>query len=349
MYARKVNKLRTTFAASIREHMVNGRIHCSFNQIAIEREGEDGAKGARFGRLSSEKPNMQQQPSRDEFASRWRSIYIPDPGLIWACLDYSQQEPRWVTEYSEKLKLPRAFEAAECYRNDPTTDNHDMMTRIVFGDDAVDAMDKATFKMNRSRCKNIYLGLCYGQGGAKLCRVLGLPTRWIAIPDNDYKSAQYFETEAYARTAALGMSTPKVYEVAGEEGQAILDQFNGNAPFIKKLARKATDRAKKSGFIRTAGGRKCRFPQDAYGNYDWTHKALNRLIQGSSADQVKRAMVELDAAGYELQLQVHDEIDTGVKDAQQAHDMAEIMRNCMPSKVPFKVDVELGPSWGEVK
>lgn len=343
LWARKVNKLRTTFASSIWTHMTNGRIHCTFNQIAVE--DEDGIKGARYGRLSSSNPNMQQQPSRDEFASRWRSIYVPDTDL-WACLDYSQQEPRWVTHYAEVMRLNKASAAAEKYRTDPSTDNHDMMTRIVYGDEAVDAMDKDQFKIARTACKIIYLGLCYGEGGAKLCRDLGLPTRWAISSE---RTMHFFATQHEAMQNARNFKNPRIFETAGEEGQAILDKFNGNAPFIKKLAGKAADKAKQEGFIVTIGGRRCRFPTDAAGNYDWTHKSLNRLIQGSSADQMKTAMVKLDEAGFDLQLQVHDEVDTSVESREQAEAMAQIMREAIPSNVPFKVDIEIGPSWGEIK
>lgn len=97
----------------------------------------------------------------------------------------------------------------------------------------------------------------------------------------------------------------------------------------------------------TLSGRRCRFPKTAEGKYDWTHKALNRLIQGSSADQTKTAMVELDKQGYFLQLQVHDEMDGSVHSPEEAEAMAEIMRTCVPLTVPSKVDVELGASWGE--
>lgn len=96
-------------------------------------------------------------------------------------------------------------------------------------------------------------------------------------------------------------------------------------------------------------GRRCRFPVRPDGSFDWAHKALNRLIQGSSADQTKKALVELDRAGIPIQLQVHDEIDFTIHERKTAEDAAEIMRTCVPAKVPFKVDIEVGPSWGEVK
>ena len=308
-WARKVNKLRTTFAASIRKHWVKGRIHCEFNQLA--REGDDGLiRGARFGRMSCEHPNFQQQPARDEFSARWRSIYLPEEGMEWGSCDYSQQEPRMTTHYAVKAGCSRAQEAADRYRNDPLTDNHQMMADLT--------------GLPRKQAKNIYLGLCYGMGGAKLANELGLPTKLIEVRE-------------------------RMIRVAGDEAQAILDKFNTEAPFVKELANKCADLARRRGYIITLLGRRCHFPKDAEGNYDWTHKALNRLIQGSSADQTKAAMVAVDAAGYYLQLQVHDELDGSVKNRAEAEGMAELMRQAAPLEVPSRVDVEVGPSWGEAK
>ena len=80
-------------------------------------------------------------------------------------------------------------------------------------------------------------------------------------------------------------------------------------PFVKKLAEAVTGSASKYGFIRTIRGRKCRFDmwepstfgmnkamhyeeaKAIYGNNirrAFTYKALNRLIQGSAADQTNK-------------------------------------------------------------
>lgn len=312
-WARKVNKLRTTFAASIRSHIVGDRIHCGFNQLARASDDGEGIKGARFGRLSSEHPNMQQQPSRDEFAAMWRSIYVPNhKDQLWACLDYSQQEPRVLTHFAVKAGCNMAQEAADRYINDPNTDNHQMMAELT--------------GLKRKAAKVVYLALCYGMGGAKLARDLGLGTKFI----KHRKSG-------------------RMIEVADDAAQEIIFQFNAKAPYVKEMAYKCSKLAGQRGYIKTLSGRRCRFPQDEAGNFDWTHKALNRLIQGSSADQTKMAMVAADAAGHKLQLQVHDELDLSVDNIGQAEEIADIMRNCVDLLLPTKVDVETGPSWGEIK
>jgi DNA polymerase I-like protein with 3'-5' exonuclease and polymerase domains len=333
--ARKVNKLRTTFAASVRDHMVNGRLHGTFNQLRRQKDDEsDGTAGAAYGRLSSEHPNLQQQPARDEFAMMWRSIYLPEEGELWASNDYSQQEPRMAVHYACLAKnlighnaWEKAIEARDKYRNDPNTDNHQMMAEMA--------------GIKRKDAKEIYLGLSYGMGGAKMCRKLGLPTM-MAVRGPRFQLFDVNSPEGQ-RLVAEGA---RRFEAAGSEGQTLLDTFDAKVPFIKKLAKACEARAKAVGYITTLSGRRCRFPKDKDGNYDWTHKGLNRLIQGSSADQTKMAMVACSEAGLDIIIQVHDEIAFSVQDQKESAEAAHIMRTCTPLELPSKVDVEIGRSWG---
>jgi DNA polymerase I-like protein with 3'-5' exonuclease and polymerase domains len=358
--ARKVNKIRTTFAASIRRYEVGGRIHCQFHQIAREDEAGD-QKGVRYGRLSATHPNLQQQPSPDrdpEIAGEWRKIFIPEEGAIWGCNDYSQQEPRWTTHFAAKLDLPKAADAARRYREDPSTDNHDMMTRLVNGDEQVDKWfnedPKGMYKTQRGFSKAIFLGLCYGEGGAKLCHDIGKPTRWAHISGwGQRRQVHFHDSKREAMAARMNSGTGFIKEMAGEEGQYILDKFDREVPFVGKLAKAATERAESKGFVKTIFGRQLHFEQRDDGSYDYTHKALNRVIQGSSADQTKLALIEIDKAGYFLQLQVHDETDGSYGSVAEAVEVGDIMRDCVLDRctplVPFKVDTECGPSWGEIK
>ena len=359
--ARKVNKIRTTFAESIRKYAINGRLHCQFNQIA--REDEQGEqKGVRYGRLSATHPNLQQQPSPDrdpEIAGEWRKIFVPEEGAIWGCNDYSQQEPRWTTHFAALMDLPRAREAALRFQNDPSADNHEMMTRLVHGDSQVDAWmaSKAKdYKVNRGYCKNVFLGLCYGEGGPKLSHDLGLPTRWMVTWGwGSEKVIRYFDKKQDAMEFKMDVHRGYMREVAGAEAQEILDKFDAEVPYVRELARKASDRADSKGFVTTALGRRLNFLTRDDGSYDYTHKSLNRVIQGSSADQAKLAICEIDRAGYFLQLQVHDETDGSYGTVAEAKLVGGIMKDCIVEAydkklwVPFKVDTECGPSWGSLK
>lgn len=307
--ARKLDKVKNTFVASIRQHQTNGRIHSVLNQLRRTND-DDSTGGTVSGRLSGEHPNMQQQPARDpELGPLWRSIYLPEEGKLWCSADFSQQEPRWIVHYAELTNCRNARLAADQYRNDASTDFHTMAAQMT--------------GLPRKQAKSVFLGFCYGMGGAKLCKQLGLPTQMA--------------------------TDPRYGEVAGEEGKRIMDQFNLRMPFVRQLAKLCQQRAEEVGYITTAGGRLCRFEKDESGRVQWTHKALNRLIQGSSADQTKLAMVLAEAAGFELQLQVHDELDLSVSNTEEAQGLAHIMCNAMPMRVPSKVDLEFGPNWGEIE
>jgi len=80
----------------------------------------------------------------------------------------------------------------------------------------------------------------------------------------------------------------------------------------------------------------------------FTYKALNRLIQGSAADQTKKAMVECYKEGLIPLLTVHDELCFSISSEDQASRIKEIMETCVELRVPSKVDQELGANWGEV-
>lgn len=328
--ARKVNKLRTTFAVSVQRHSIGERIHATLVQMASEKE-EGGVHGGRFGRMSCENPNLQQQPSRDDFANLWRSIYIPEIDAMWCCADISQQEPRWAAHFAGLLNLQGAKEMVRRYNDEPDLDNHTVMAEIT--------------GLPRKEAKIIGLGIMYGKGGFSLCEELGLPTRYCV---RDPATNQVFDVESSEGQSAL-LRGGRRFPAAGTEGQEILDRYDQHAPFVRKLSNKCNQVAKRRGFIRTVLGRKCRFPKDANGNYDWTYRALNRLIQGSSADQMKKAMIDVDREGHFLQLQVHDELDLSVYSETEGKKVGSIIQNAVTATVPFKVDVELGRSWGEIK
>ena len=307
--ARKYNKLYGTFVRSIRAHMVNGRLHPGFHQMRAENaSGED--KGARFGRMSSSHPNIQQQPSKGALGKMWRGIYLPDEGGVWSCNDYSQQEPRWAVNFGELKKYKGAKRLGDMFRDNPKMDCYDLMTNLV--------------PIERKAAKDVYLGRSYRMGDGKTCKKLGYPT--------------------VLRTTRAGHA----YEAAGPEGAAIIKKFDSEMPFVKLLSDEAERLAETRGYIRTASGRKCRFPVDANGDVPWAYKALNRLIQGSAADQTKMATVAADKAGFKTQIQVHDELDLTVENRAHAEKLAQVMCDCVTITVPTKVDVEIGPNWGDI-
>jgi DNA polymerase I-like protein with 3'-5' exonuclease and polymerase domains len=280
---------------------------------------DDG--GTVTGRLSMANPNLQQVPARHEVIGPMvRSLFLPEEGELWASNDFSSQEPRLLVHYANLLSLPGAETMVQAYQNDPDTDFHQMVA------------DMAGIK--RKAAKTIGLGLMYGMGKNKLAGQLDLSL---------------------------------------DEASELIEQFHKNVPFLKgtvNAVMKRIDHPASGGAIRTLLGRKCRFP--LWEPMEWgvnkamphaqaiieygqrikragTYKGLNRLIQGSAADQTKAAMVALHKAGYKPILQVHDELALSVKNREEAEAAAEIMAQAARLEVPSRCDVEVGPSWGEAK
>ena len=311
--AREFNKARTTFIDTILTHQHHGRIHADINQMRSD------TGGTVTGRFSYSNPNLQQIPARNkDIGPLIRSIFVPDEGCRWGSFDYSQQEPRVLVHFAALTGggLKGADEVIESYK----TEDPDFHQAVA---------DMAG--IDRRTAKTINLGMMYGMGKGKLASELGL---------------------------------------GKEDTEDLFAKFHANVPFVKQLMEQATRKADHVGFLRTLLGRKCRFDlweprafgihkalplweaEKEYGRdlkRAWTYKALNRLIQGSSADMTKKAMVDLYEEGIIAHIQVHDELNCSIDSDGEKNKIKEVMENTVELKVPLKVDAEIGPSWGEIK
>jgi DNA polymerase I-like protein with 3'-5' exonuclease and polymerase domains len=306
--------------------------------IEMYDDEEEESKGTRTGRFSAEHINLTQMPSRQDWSSRFKEIFEPEEGHKWASADFSQQEPRLTCHYAALLDLPGGRDFALAYRTDPLLDNHDYMSKQT--------------KLERKKAKSIFLGLVYSMGGAKLCRELGLPTRFCVSwgPWKD-KQEKFFEEEWQALTFRQTLHEENVYvfECAGIVGQEIIDQFHERAPFLRALVMEAKRNGKRYGEIITLLGRHLHLPIKPDGKYDWVHKCLNMLIQGSAADQIKKSMVDTirDLPHLYLQLVIHDSLCWSSTSREEIRAVVHRMRNAFVSDyVPFRVDKTEGPSWG---
>jgi DNA polymerase I-like protein with 3'-5' exonuclease and polymerase domains len=161
----------------------------------------------------------------------------------------------------------------------------------------------------------------------------------------------------------------KELDIEPAEAKNMLADFRNKVPFMQGMLEAVMNRASSKGVIRTLLGRKCRF--DLWEPKQWgvhkalpinqakveygdaikragTYKALNRLIQGSAADQTKKAMVDVYKELKIIPLiQVHDELDCSVASEEQAKKVKDIMENSIELEVPSKVDIDLGDNWGQ--
>ena len=308
--AREINKFHNTFLNSIMKYECKGRIHAEINQLRSDNGGTVS------GRLSMSNPNLQQLPARNkEFGPLIRGLFLPEEGYKWGSFDYSQQEPRLVVHYASSIGegYEGSQELVEAYAN-ADADFHQTVADLV--------------GIDRKQAKTIGLGLMYGMGKNKLANMLGL---------------------------------------GFDEASALIGKFNRRAPFVKMLSDRCMKKANEEGVIRTKLGRKCRFemwePRDfgihtpetfenasaKYGANNikraFTYKALNRLIQGSAADQTKQAIVACVDLGYLPLLQIHDELCFNVQDG-DVKKIVRAMENCVKLNVPSVVDVAIGDDFG---
>lgn len=331
---RKMSKIQNTFLdGHILGHQHKGRIHSDINQLRSDRE--DGSRfGTVSGRMSSTSPNLQQIPTRDkEWGPLMRSLFLAEEGQQIASLDYSSQEPRLAVHFSAKAKLDGAAEAVAKFKDNPRTDYHKMVADMA--------------DIPRSQAKTLNLGLAYGMGGAKLARSLGLPTQWMQLIKRGSRT-DWVEISP-EQVDELKSQHYDCIEVAGDEAKAIIKKWEDGAPFMRGLYRLSSRVAEERGFIKTILGRRCRFPITRDGKYGFTHKAMNRLCQGSAADQTKQGMLDLWKLGHVPLLTVHDELVFSVENEEEARRYSPVMENAIQLEVPSVVDVNLGKTWGDVE
>jgi DNA polymerase I-like protein with 3'-5' exonuclease and polymerase domains len=320
---REFDKADSTFIDSILRHETKGRIHTEFHQL----RSDDG--GTVTGRFSSSSPNLQQIPARDpDIKKLIRGLFIPEEGQMWGSFDYSSQEPRLLVHFAasmpDHMRSPVVDTIVEEYHKGDV-DLHQMVAEIA--------------GISRKQAKAVNLGIMYGMGVTKLAAQL---------------------------------------DISVDEAKRIMAEHKEKVPFVKQLADVASRRAESQGQIRTVLGRLCRFhlwepttfgyskplpleeAKKEYGNINnlkraFSYKALNKLIQGSAADQTKKAMADCYAEGLIPLLTVHDELCFSVENEAQSARIKEIMETGVPLRIPSKVDDDipalrgLPNNWGQVE
>ena len=139
------------------------------------------------------------------------------------------------------------------------------------------------------------------------------------------------------------------------ETELFLEKYHQRFPEPKQLLNKAKRVATERGYVHTLLGRRARFPRDLV-NAGWINarKALNAIIQGGAADEMKRKLCEAyeerKALGLTLRLTVHDELCGDVPDQQSADRLEELLnRQTGRYSIPILWDVATGPNWQDAK
>lgn len=187
-----------------------------------------------------------------------------------------------------------------------------------------------------------------------------LRNAFIANPNLDMhsmvaKMAHITRTEA--KTVNLGLSygmgiktLTKSLQCSEKDAIVVREKYNKLAPFLKQLNEKCQETAKRRGSIKTLGGRLSRIDAPILEGKrirTFEYKALNKLIQGSAADQTIAAMVKAYEEGIPVMLPIHDElVMSGSRD--QALRLKTIMEEAAPLEIPVVVSMgNGGNNWNE--
>lgn len=309
---RAINRTRSTFLVdTLLRGNLAGRIHPQYVQLARD----DG--GTRTGRLSCRNPNAQQFPKRSGLfdSKSIRKVMLPEEGCQWAKFDYWSQEPTLQVHYALLDKLDGAERVRDQFKS-----KIKLYTII----------EKATQgKCSYDQAKQVVLARSYGQQLKSMARHMNISV---------------------------------------EEASKILTEFDAAAPYIAQLSNNIAASARMKGFITTLLGRRLHFKhwepamktkgdtplewkeaQAAWPKQTlqraWIYKSLNKLIQGSAADQAKQALVSVNQVLGLPMFPVHDELSKSIAKPAEALIMKEIMETCVPLLCPAQTDMEVGPSW----
>ena len=298
---RKYAKLKSTYVDAL-PTMINektGRVHSNFNQAR-----------AATGRLSSENPNLQNIPIKDEAGREIRKAFEPrDKDHILLAADYSQIELRLIAEISKDEYMLEAFIQGN--------DFHRATAARVFGV----SYDDVTADQRRN-AKTVNFSITYGAGATNLSKQLGIK-----------------------RT----------------EAKEIIEEYFRQFSGLKRYMDETIEFAREHGYVQTLMGRKRRLrdinSRSGLIRSNAERVAINTPIQGTAADMIKIAMINihkmLKEENYQSKmiLQVHDELVFDVRQDELEELMPKIeekMKNAMPGlSVPILVGMGTGENWLE--
>lgn len=186
---RKWTNLYNSFAKPLlEEHVYNGRVHATLNQVKTDDYGTIS------GRFSCSRPNLQQVPKRDKAAAKlFRQVFIPDEGMEFYDVDYSQCEPRLFAHYSGEPALVNGYNAV------PPRDMHQVVADML----AVER-DPTAKRMNMGILTGMFPKSFAGHMGWGLVEATDAWNRWfVAFPgikDFQLKAKNVLKSRGYVKT-----------------------------------------------------------------------------------------------------------------------------------------------------
>lgn len=296
---RGLRKLLSTYVEAL-PALVNrrtNRIHTSYNQAV-----------AATGRLSSNNPNLQNIPVRDERGRELRKAFIPAEGMVFLSADYSQIELRLMAHLSQDATMINDFLSGE--------DIHSATASKIFGV----APSEVTREM-RAKAKTANFGIIYG-------------------------------ISAYGLSQRLNISRT--------EAKELIDGYFRSYPGVKLFMDESIRVGRENGYVTTMFGRR-RYLRDINSRNSLLRSnaernAINAPIQGTAADIIKIAMIDIhdaltrsDIRGRMI-LQVHDELifEVSVGDVERLRKLViEKMEGAAQLSIPLLAESGVGNNWLE--
>ena len=289
-------KLLSTYVEALPKLIspVTNKIHTNYMQAVTS-----------TGRLSSNKPNLQNIPIRTELGKEIRKAFCSsDSNHLLLCADYSQIELRIIAGLSKDESMINAFTIGR--------DIHTETASKIFHVNLEDVSREM-----RSKAKMVNFGIIYGISAFGLSQRLG---------------------------------------VKRTEAKEIIDNYFLEFPKIKQYMDSTISFAKEKGYVETIFKRKRFLPNISSGNATMRgfdeRNAINAPIQGSAADIIKLAMVNIhkkmlvQKMESKLLLQVHDELVLDMVKEEQK-DLEKLVKQEMMEAVKFNVPLEVEIGSGE--
>ncbi|OCF92967.1 DNA polymerase I [Gilliamella sp. wkB7] len=300
LFYRGLAKLKNTYTDKLPLMIspIDQRIHTNYNQI-----------GTITGRLSSNDPNLQNIPVRNEEGRRIRQAFIAPKGCKIISADYSQIELRIMAHLSQDKSLLNAFA-------------HDKDIHRVTAGEILGKAESEVTNEERRRAKAVNFGLIYGMSAFGLSKQINIPR----------KEAQFYIDRYFERYPGVQQYMEQTRQLAAEQGY--VETLSGRRLYLPKI--RSTNGIEKRGAERAA----INAPMQGTAA-DIIKTAMIKMsewIKNQSADNIKMVMQVHDELVFEVKDAFVEQYCTEIK---------KIMENCYQLSVPLKVDVGIGNNWDE--
>lgn len=321
---KSIDTLLKTFIVPLQETAdKNGRIHCSLNF------------NTDTGRISSRRPNLQNQPSLDKDKYKIRHAFQAEKGKKLIVADYGQLELRILANITECKSMIEAFRLGGDFHS---------RTALSMFPEIQESIDKGEclLEWDSSKGKSPVPLLKDKFGGLR-------------------KKAKTMNFSIAYGKSAMGFS--KDWNCSIEEADDALKKWYSNRKEVEKWQNNIKQLAVEKAYTQTLIGRYRNLRKIISESKTHGHAlraAINTPIQGGAADVVIAAMVklhqneQLKKLGYIILLQIHDEVilEGPEENAQDALKLVvDIMENPFDYEFPIKmeVDAKIGNNWYESK